>query len=127
MSWQRGWMIGGMLLASLVGGAASNLFLTARLGAQGGDVVTASQINIVDREGRLRAVLAGEAVGLCHSDVAQLNGHPHVPGEVSPTVPGHEIVGRVQGVFVVLGMASPKHDVAAPAEKAEQAQKDIVE
>ena len=60
MSWQRGWMIGAMLLASLVGGAASNLFLTARLGAQGGDVVTASQINIVDREGRLRAVLAGE-------------------------------------------------------------------
>lgn len=60
MSWQRGWMIGAMLLASLVGGAASNLVLTARLGAQGGDVVTASQINIVDREGRLRAVLAGE-------------------------------------------------------------------
>ncbi len=57
---QRGWMIGAMLLASLVGGAASNLFLTARLGAQGTDVVTASQVNIVDREGRLRAVLAAE-------------------------------------------------------------------
>jgi len=41
------------------------------------------------------AVLAVEAVGLCHSDVAQLNGQKHVPGEVSPTVPGHEIVGRV--------------------------------
>ena len=57
---QRGWMIGAMLLASLVGGAASNLFLTARLGAQGGEVVTTSQVNIVDRAGRLRAVLAGE-------------------------------------------------------------------
>lgn len=57
---QRGWMVGAMLLASLVGGAASNLFLTARLGAQGGDVVTASQVNIVDREGRLRSVLAAE-------------------------------------------------------------------
>ena len=41
------------------------------------------------------AVIAVEAVGLCHSDVAQLNGQKHVPGEVSPTVPGHEIVGRV--------------------------------
>ena len=41
------------------------------------------------------AVLKVEAVGLCASDVAQLHGHKHVPGEVSPLVPGHEIVGRV--------------------------------
>lgn len=41
------------------------------------------------------AVLKVEAVGLCASDVAQLHGHRHVPGEVSPLVPGHEIVGRV--------------------------------
>ncbi len=52
-------MIGAILLASMVGGAASNLLLTARLGAQGADVLTASQVNIVDSEGRLRAVLAG--------------------------------------------------------------------
>ena len=57
---QRGWMIGAMLLASLAGGAASTFFLTARLGAQGGDVVTASQVNLVDRDGRLRGVLAAE-------------------------------------------------------------------
>ena len=44
------------------------------------------------------AVLAVEAVGLCHSDVAQLAGHRHVPGEVSPVVPGHEIVGRVHAL-----------------------------
>ena len=44
------------------------------------------------------AVLAVEAVGLCHSDVAQLAGHKHVPGEVSPVVPGHEIVGRVHAL-----------------------------
>lgn len=44
------------------------------------------------------AVLAVEAVGLCASDVAQLNGHRHVPGEVSPVVPGHEIVGRVHSL-----------------------------
>jgi threonine dehydrogenase-like Zn-dependent dehydrogenase len=41
------------------------------------------------------AVLEVEAVGLCASDVAQLHGHKHVPGEVSPLVPGHEIVGRI--------------------------------
>jgi threonine dehydrogenase-like Zn-dependent dehydrogenase len=44
------------------------------------------------------AVLRGEAVGLCASDVAQLHGHKHVPGEVSPVVPGHEIVGRVHAL-----------------------------
>ena len=44
------------------------------------------------------AVLAVEAVGLCHSDVAQLAGHHHVPGEVNPVVPGHEIVGRVHAL-----------------------------
>ena len=49
-----------VILASMVGGAASNLFPPARLGAQGADVVTASQVNIVDSEGHLRAVLAAE-------------------------------------------------------------------
>lgn len=44
------------------------------------------------------AVLEVEAVGLCASDVAQLHGHRHVPGEVSPVVPGHEIVGRVHAL-----------------------------
>lgn len=44
------------------------------------------------------AVLRVEAVGLCASDVAQLHGHKHVPGEVSPVVPGHEIVGRVHSL-----------------------------
>jgi threonine dehydrogenase-like Zn-dependent dehydrogenase len=44
------------------------------------------------------AVLRVEAVGLCGSDVAQLHGHKHVPGEVSPVVPGHEIVGRIHAV-----------------------------
>lgn len=44
------------------------------------------------------AVLRVDAVGLCHSDVSQLHGHHHVPGEVSPVVPGHEIVGTVHDV-----------------------------
>lgn len=42
------------------------------------------------------AVLKVEAVGMCSSDVAQLNGHKHVPGEASPVVAGHEMVGRVE-------------------------------
>ena len=42
------------------------------------------------------ALLEVEAVGMCSSDVAQLAGHKHVPGEVSPVIAGHEIVGRVE-------------------------------
>lgn len=44
------------------------------------------------------AVLRVEAVGLCGSDISQLHGHHHVPGEVSPVVPGHEIVARVHAL-----------------------------
>lgn len=43
-------------------------------------------------------MLRVESVGLCGSDVAQLHGHHHVPGEVAPVVPGHEIVGRVHAL-----------------------------
>ena len=57
---ERGWLTATVILASMVGGAASSLVLPARLGAQGADVVTASQVNIVDSGGRLRAVLAAE-------------------------------------------------------------------
>jgi threonine dehydrogenase-like Zn-dependent dehydrogenase len=42
------------------------------------------------------ALLEVEAVGMCSSDAMQLAGHKHVPGEVSPVVAGHEIVGRVE-------------------------------
>ncbi len=41
------------------------------------------------------AVIKVEAVGMCSSDAEQFMGHHHVPGEVAPVVPGHEIVGRV--------------------------------
>ena len=57
---RQGWLVGAMLAASLVGGAVSNALLTARLGAQGAGVVTASQVNIVDGAGRLRAILSGD-------------------------------------------------------------------
>ncbi len=43
-------------------------------------------------------VLKVEAVGMCGSDLAQLHGHQHVPGEKAPLVPGHEIVGRVSAL-----------------------------
>ena len=43
-------------------------------------------------------VLKVEAVGMCGSDLAQLQGHKHVPGEKAPLVPGHEIVGRVDAL-----------------------------
>ena len=57
---RQGWLVGAMLAASVVGGAVSNALLTARLDAQGAGVVTASQVNIVDGEGRLRAILSGD-------------------------------------------------------------------
>ncbi|MCK9901849.1 alcohol dehydrogenase [Parafrankia colletiae] len=45
------------------------------------------------------AVLRVEAVGICHSDVDQFRGHAPVPsGGVFPTVPGHEIVGRIEEI-----------------------------
>jgi threonine dehydrogenase-like Zn-dependent dehydrogenase len=44
------------------------------------------------------AVLAVEAVGMCGSDVMQFHGDRHVPGEVAPVVPGHEIVGRIADI-----------------------------
>ena len=51
---------------------------------------------------RLRAggaVLRVEATGLCHSDVDQFHGHNPAPsGGVYPTVPGHEIVGRIEDI-----------------------------
>ena len=57
---RQGLLIGTMFMASMAGGAVSNLWLEAQLGAQGADVVTASQVNIVDGNGRLRLVMAGE-------------------------------------------------------------------
>ncbi|MBF4514173.1 alcohol dehydrogenase catalytic domain-containing protein [Plantibacter sp. VKM Ac-2885] len=44
------------------------------------------------------AVLRVEAVGLCGSDVMQFHGDRHVPGEVSPVIPGHEIVGVIHEI-----------------------------
>ena len=57
---EGGWLAVVVIVASMVGGAVSNLLLTERLDAQGADVVTASQVNIVDSGGRLRAVLAAD-------------------------------------------------------------------
>ena len=57
---ERGWLTIVVILSSLAGGATSSLLFTTVLGAQGGDVVTASQVNILDRDGRLRAVLSGD-------------------------------------------------------------------
>ena len=41
-------------------------------------------------------VLRVEAVGLCGSDLAQLDGQLLVPNGVYPVVPGHETVGRIE-------------------------------
>ena len=42
------------------------------------------------------ALLRVEAVGMCHSDIDNLNGIVHTPwGGEFPTIPGHEVVGRI--------------------------------
>ena len=52
---------------------------------------------------------AVEAVGMCHSDTDNLNGLVHTPwGGEFPTIPGHEVVGRImqlgEGSDVALGV-----------------------
>ena len=45
------------------------------------------------------AVLRVEATGLCHSDVDHFRGHVHTSwGGEFPSVPGHEIVGRIDRI-----------------------------
>ena len=45
------------------------------------------------------AILRVEAVGMCHSDVDNLNGIVHTPwGGEFPTIPGHEVVGRIDRI-----------------------------
>jgi D-arabinose 1-dehydrogenase-like Zn-dependent alcohol dehydrogenase len=45
------------------------------------------------------AIVRVEAVGMCHSDIDQLCGIVHTSrGGAYPTVPGHEIVGRIEQI-----------------------------
>src|SRR5215510_11575737 len=53
--------MGGMLMAAFVGGGLASLVFSGGVSAQGSPpVVTAQQINLVNRAGKLRAILAGE-------------------------------------------------------------------
>ncbi|KPM54378.1 alcohol dehydrogenase [Frankia sp. R43] len=45
------------------------------------------------------AVLRVEATGLCHSDIDHFRGHVHTSwGGAFPSIPGHEIVGRIERI-----------------------------
>jgi threonine dehydrogenase-like Zn-dependent dehydrogenase len=45
------------------------------------------------------AVLRVEATGLCHSDIDHFRGHVHTSwGGAFPSIPGHEIVGRIETI-----------------------------
>jgi threonine dehydrogenase-like Zn-dependent dehydrogenase len=45
------------------------------------------------------AVLRVEAVGMCHSDIDHMHGIVHTPwGGAYPSIPGHEIVGRIDAL-----------------------------
>ena len=45
------------------------------------------------------AIMRVEATGLCHSDVDHFRGHVHTSyGGAFPSIPGHEIVGRIEKI-----------------------------
>jgi len=58
-AYRQTWVTFGMLAASMAGGALGGALLQGGVEAQGASVVTAAQINVVDGDGRLRAVLTG--------------------------------------------------------------------
>jgi threonine dehydrogenase-like Zn-dependent dehydrogenase len=75
-------------------------------GGPAGDVVTVAAVLTAARRLELRelplpevgaddGLLEVEAVGICGSDWAQFEGKLGAAGAVFPTIPGHEIVGRV--------------------------------
>ena len=50
------------------------------------------------------AVLRVEATGMCHSDVDHMHGIVHTPwGGAYPSIPGHEIVGRIDALAPGVG------------------------
>ena len=55
------------------------------------------EIAVPDKPPEDGAILRVEAVGMCHSDIDNLNGLVHTPwGGEFPTIPGHEVVGRIE-------------------------------
>jgi threonine dehydrogenase-like Zn-dependent dehydrogenase len=68
------------------------------------------EVQVPDSAPEGGAILKVEAVGMCHSDIDNLNGIVHTPwGGEFPTIPGHEVVGRVEqlgaGAAESLGVA----------------------
>ena len=59
MTRERVLLMCGMLMASFLGGAAATVLSSTEAEAQGPQVVTATQINLVDDAGRLRGILSG--------------------------------------------------------------------
>ena len=106
-----------MVVASFVGGIAANLFLTTQLGAQGApQVLTTSQLNLVDQSGRLRGILAGtDERGLSsltfYDETGQMRGVFGIEPDGTPAVRLLDAAGQtrllttLQGedAFVVVG------------------------
>ena len=58
MTHNRVTMVGMLLMTSFCGGALASIVLGARVEAQGPQAVTTTQVNLVDEDGVLRAVLS---------------------------------------------------------------------
>ena len=82
------------------------------------------EMPVPDRPAAGGAILRVEAVGMCHSDIDNLNGIVHTPwGGEFPTIPGHEVVGRIEqlgpGAETALGVSEGarvalRHGVMTP-------------
>ena len=59
MQYQKTLVMAGLAAASMLGGAVGGMLVGGAVAAQGAQVVTATQVNLVDSSGQLRAVLAG--------------------------------------------------------------------
>ena len=63
----------------------------------GGDAWDVQELPVPDRPSEGAAIMRVEATGMCHSDIDNLHGIVHTPwGGEFPTIPGHEIVGRIE-------------------------------
>lgn len=103
------WTVCSMLIASLFGGVASNLLLMNHVEAQApAEVVTTSQLNLVDGGGRLRGILSGsDERGLAslafYDETGQVRGVFGIEADGSPVMRLYDAGGQTGLVATTQG------------------------
>ncbi len=106
-------LVAAMIAASFLGGVAGSLLTNSRVGAQAPDVVTTTQLNVVDGAGNLRGILAGsDERGRASLTLFDATGRPRslvgVQGDGTPVLQLHgaggetRLLASVQGEDAVL-------------------------